>query len=149
MIDDEGTWDLSAAGVLRLPSGRLLRGRGLRQPVPDDTLPQFALYLQGKTPPVGRPSRWVHWPAWRSSTALHPGRQSPTSASTTTNGPSRLPGSAATSSASSHSGTRTVARLPIDLWDSTGDNPRRGTHEAPRSDTAITSQEARVRRMGS
>jgi len=66
VIADEGTWDLSAAGVLRLPSGRLLRGRGLRQPVPDDALPQFALYLQGKTPPpVGWPSRWVRWPDWR------------------------------------------------------------------------------------
>jgi len=59
VIGDEGTWDLSAAGVLRLPSGRLLRGRGLRQPVPDDALPQFALYLQGKTPPP------VGWPDWR------------------------------------------------------------------------------------
>ncbi len=66
MIDDEGTWDLSAAGVLRLPSGRLLRGRGLRQPGPEDALPQFALYLQAKTPlPVGWPSRWVRWPDWR------------------------------------------------------------------------------------
>ncbi len=54
------------AGVLRLPSGRLVRGRGLSQPVPDGALPQFGLYLQGKTPPpVGWPSRWVRWPDWR------------------------------------------------------------------------------------
>jgi len=45
VIGYEGTWDLSASGVLRRPSGRLLRGRGLRQPVPDDAVPQFALYL--------------------------------------------------------------------------------------------------------
>ena len=66
MIDDEGTWDPSTAGVLRLPSGRLLRGRGLRQPVPDDALPQLALYLQAKPPPpMGWSSRWVRWPDWR------------------------------------------------------------------------------------
>jgi hypothetical protein len=66
VTDDEGTWDLSAAGVLRLPSGRLLRGRGLRQPMLDDALPQFGLYLQGTPPPpVGWPSRWVRWPDWR------------------------------------------------------------------------------------
>jgi len=66
VIGYEGTWDLSASGVLRRSSGRLLRGRDLRQPVPDDAVPQFALYLQGKTPPpVGWPSRWVRWPDWR------------------------------------------------------------------------------------
>jgi len=66
VIDDEGTWDPSTAGVLRLPSGRLLRGRGLRQPVPDDALSQLALYLQGEPPPpVGWSSRWVRWPDWR------------------------------------------------------------------------------------
>ena len=43
-----------------------MRGRGLCQRVPDDAVPQFALYLQGKTPPsVGWPSRWVRWPDWR------------------------------------------------------------------------------------
>jgi hypothetical protein len=30
-----GAWDPTAAGVLRLPSGRLVRGRGLRRPVGD------------------------------------------------------------------------------------------------------------------
>ncbi|MFZ2527773.1 MAG: protein phosphatase, partial [Rhodococcus sp. (in: high G+C Gram-positive bacteria)] len=39
-------WDPAAAGVLRLPSGRLVRGRGLRRPVPDGPLPTFAVYLQ-------------------------------------------------------------------------------------------------------
>ena len=58
-------WDESAAGVLRLPSGRLVRGRGLRQPQPAGLLPQFALYLQGKPPPpVGWEARWLRWPDW-------------------------------------------------------------------------------------
>ncbi len=52
--------------MLRLPSGRLVRGRGLRQPLPAGALPQFALYLQGKPPPaVAWPSRWLRWPDWR------------------------------------------------------------------------------------
>ena len=59
-------WEQSAPGVLRLPSGRLVRGRGLRQPLPAGPLPQFALLLRG-TPPlaVDWPSRWLRWPDWR------------------------------------------------------------------------------------
>jgi hypothetical protein len=60
------TWNESAPGVLGLPSGRLVRGRGLRQPLPAGPLPQFALYLQGRQPPaVAWPSRWLRWPDWR------------------------------------------------------------------------------------
>ncbi len=59
------TWDRSAKGVLALPSGRLVRGRGLRHGTPDGPAPQFGLYLQGKPPPaVGWPARWVRWPDW-------------------------------------------------------------------------------------
>jgi Protein-tyrosine phosphatase len=59
------TWQQSAAGVLRLPSGRLVRGRGLRHAMPAGPRPQFALYLQGKPPPpVAWESRWVRWPDW-------------------------------------------------------------------------------------
>ncbi len=59
-------WDPSAPGVLGLPSGRLLRGRGLRRPVPAGPAPTFALYLLGSTPPpVGWESRWVPWPDFR------------------------------------------------------------------------------------
>ena len=48
-----------------LPSGRMVRGRGLRHGVPDGMSPQFGLYLQGKRPPaVAWPSRWVRWPDW-------------------------------------------------------------------------------------
>ena len=60
------TWDPAAAGVLRLPSGRLIRGRGLARPLPDGPRPQFALYLLGQPPPAADwPSRWVRWPDFR------------------------------------------------------------------------------------
>ena len=62
---DDG-WDDAALGVLRLPSGRLVRGRALRRPLPDGPRPQFALYLLGGQPPaVPWPSRWVRWPDLR------------------------------------------------------------------------------------
>jgi hypothetical protein len=49
------------AGVIGLPSGRLLRERGLRAPVPSGPEPEFGLYLQPKRPTALRwPSRWVH-----------------------------------------------------------------------------------------
>ena len=57
------TWEASAPGVLRLPSGRLVRGRGLRRPMVPGPLPEFSLFLQGKPPPAPEwPSRWVRWP---------------------------------------------------------------------------------------
>ena len=62
-------WDPGADGVLRLPSGRLLRGRGLSRPAPAGLagpVPEFALYLLGQEPPaVDWPSRWVRWPDFR------------------------------------------------------------------------------------
>lgn len=59
-------WDLSAPGVLKLPSGRLVRGRGLRKGLPPDPEPTFGVYLLGKTPPmVGWESRWIRWPDFR------------------------------------------------------------------------------------
>ncbi|MFC1403888.1 MULTISPECIES: protein-tyrosine phosphatase family protein [Streptacidiphilus] len=60
------TWDPGAAGVLRLPSGRLVRGRALRRPLPAGPLPEFALYLLGRQPPrVDWEARWLHWPDFR------------------------------------------------------------------------------------
>lgn len=60
------TWDRTASGVLRLPSGRLIRGRGLRRPLPDGELPDFGLYLLGKSPaPMGWDARWLRWPDFR------------------------------------------------------------------------------------
>ncbi|WP_433258789.1 protein-tyrosine phosphatase family protein [Streptosporangium sp. CA-135522] len=51
------------AGVLRLPSGRLVRGRGLRRPLPEGPEPTFALYLLGRRPPpVAWEARWLRWP---------------------------------------------------------------------------------------
>ncbi|MDP9433454.1 MAG: protein phosphatase [Actinomycetota bacterium] len=58
-------WDESAAGVLRLPSGLLVRGRGLRRALPPGPPPQFGLYLLGQPPPeVLWAARWVRWPDW-------------------------------------------------------------------------------------
>ncbi|MDP9863012.1 MULTISPECIES: protein-tyrosine phosphatase family protein [Streptosporangium] len=57
------TWEPAAPGVLRLPSGRLVRGRGLRRPLPQGPEPAFALYLLGRRPPpVAWESRWLRWP---------------------------------------------------------------------------------------
>lgn len=60
------SWDPADAGVLRLPSGRLVRGRGLRKPLPSGLTPTFAVYLLGKTPPEFEwESRWLRWPDFR------------------------------------------------------------------------------------
>ncbi|MBB5933604.1 protein-tyrosine phosphatase family protein [Streptomyces zagrosensis] len=57
------TWEPAAPGVLRLPSGRLIRGRGLRRALPVGPVPDFALYLRGRTPPpVAWEARWLRWP---------------------------------------------------------------------------------------
>ncbi|HEY0696675.1 MAG TPA: protein-tyrosine phosphatase family protein [Micromonospora sp.] len=59
-------WEPTDAGVLRLPSGRLVRGRGLSRPLPPGPTPTFALYLLGRTPPtVDWESRWLRWPDFR------------------------------------------------------------------------------------
>lgn len=51
---------------MRLPSGRLVRGRGLRRPVPLGPRPEFALYLLGhEPPPAAWEARWVRWPDFR------------------------------------------------------------------------------------
>ncbi|MBU5344733.1 protein-tyrosine phosphatase family protein [Paenibacillus lautus] len=56
------TWNPESQGVLRLPSGRLVRGRALRRPLPPGLQPTFALYLLGREPaPVTWESRWIPW----------------------------------------------------------------------------------------
>ncbi|MFZ3493227.1 protein-tyrosine phosphatase family protein [Streptomyces sp. 5.8] len=56
-------WEPSMPGVLRLPSGRLVRGRGLRRPAPSGPAPDFGLYLLGRRPAAVRwESRWLRWP---------------------------------------------------------------------------------------
>src|ERR1700683_3044476 len=55
-------WEASAARGLALPSGRLVRGRGLRRPLPAGPTPTFALYLLGaEPPPVEWEARWLRW----------------------------------------------------------------------------------------
>ena len=65
---DGDTWDADAPGVLALPSGRLIRGRGLRRPLPADggPAPAYAVYLLGKEPPpVPWEAHWLRWPDFR------------------------------------------------------------------------------------
>jgi len=60
------TWPDGTPGVVELPSGRRVRGRGLSRPLPEGPLPQFALYLLGAPPePVAWPATWVRWPDFR------------------------------------------------------------------------------------
>ena len=59
-------WDPVSQGVLVLPSGRTLRGRALRRPVPSGPSPEFGLYLLGHEPdPTPWPCRWLRWPDLR------------------------------------------------------------------------------------
>ncbi len=61
-----GGWCSDVPGVVRLPSGRLVRGRGLRRRAPDSALPEFGVYLLN-TPPTltSWQARWVRWPDFR------------------------------------------------------------------------------------
>ncbi len=53
-------------GVLRLPSGRTVRGRALRKPLPVGQQPDFGLYLLGRRPAEPAwDSRWLRWPDFR------------------------------------------------------------------------------------
>ncbi len=66
------TWCVGASGILSLPSGRLVRGRGLRRPPLDGVLPEFGVYLLNKRPePASWDVRWVRWPAFRLPTDRH------------------------------------------------------------------------------
>jgi len=50
-------------GVVQLPDGVRLRGRGLRRSAPPDPPPDWGLYLLGsKPPPTPWPARWLLWP---------------------------------------------------------------------------------------
>ena len=58
-------WDPGAPGVLALPSGRLVRGRGLRHGMPASPTPEFGLYLHAEPPPpTPWPSQWLRWRDW-------------------------------------------------------------------------------------
>src|SRR4051812_21833033 len=55
------TWT-TAAGVIEMPDGVQIRGRGLRKPLPPGELPEVGLYLLGHPPPT---MDWeVHWLCW-------------------------------------------------------------------------------------
>ncbi|EPD59725.1 protein-tyrosine phosphatase family protein [Streptomyces sp. HGB0020] len=60
-------WNPADPGVLRLPSGRLVRGRGLRRPLDGSApTPSYAIYLLGRQPPpVTWEFRWIRWPDFR------------------------------------------------------------------------------------
>ncbi|OZM73944.1 protein phosphatase [Amycolatopsis antarctica] len=61
-----GEWEANGAGVMRLPSGVVVRGRGLRLPLPERPSPEFAVHLLGTPPPaVPWSSIWVRWPDFR------------------------------------------------------------------------------------
>lgn len=53
-------WESSEPGVIALPSGRLVRGRSVREAV--DEPPDWGLYLLIKPPRFEWPHRWVCWP---------------------------------------------------------------------------------------
>src|SRR4029453_11714703 len=59
-------WEPNGPGVLQLPSGVLVRGRGLRDPMPSGHPPTFGVYLLGEPPPeFGWASRWGRGPDFR------------------------------------------------------------------------------------
>jgi hypothetical protein len=59
-----GAWE-PGPGIVVLPGGRTVRGRGLRRPAPADD-PDFGLYLTGWDPgPFPWARRWVRWPDLR------------------------------------------------------------------------------------
>ncbi len=92
-LPDMEVWEESAPGVLRLPSGRLVRGRGLRQPLPAGALPQFALYLQEhrRRPSLGRRGGCAGQTGGCPLIRLRPARPSPTSGSAPRSSGSRWP----------------------------------------------------------
>lgn len=60
-------WSARVDGVVTLPDGRRVRGRGLSAGPPrDDELPEYGLYLTATRPPdLGWESHWVCWPDFR------------------------------------------------------------------------------------
>mgnify|MGYP002336060784 FL=1 len=52
--------------MLVLPSGRTVRGRGLRRGVPPGPSPDRGVYLLGRPPPpTPWPQEWLRWPDFR------------------------------------------------------------------------------------
>lgn len=62
MPPDDHPWPDGTPGLLVLPSGLRVRGRGVRRPLPAGPPPQFAVHLLGQSPPpVTWEARWVRW----------------------------------------------------------------------------------------
>ncbi|SDG46399.1 protein-tyrosine phosphatase family protein [Klenkia brasiliensis] len=60
------TWPVGAPGVVELPSGRRVRGRGLRRPLPAGPVPDVGVHLLGRRPePAPWEAHWVRWPDLR------------------------------------------------------------------------------------
>lgn len=59
------TWE-TGQGVVELPDGRRIRGRGLRKKSPVSVEPELGVYLLGHDPNITSwPSRWVRWRDFR------------------------------------------------------------------------------------
>lgn len=59
-------WSPGTQGLVLLPDGRQVRGRGLRNPFPAADEPEFGLYLTGRRYETDAwESRWVRWPDFR------------------------------------------------------------------------------------
>ena len=59
-------WGDDTRGLLVLPSGRRVRGRALRRPLPAGQEPEHGLYLLGSAPAeTSWPQRWLRWPDLR------------------------------------------------------------------------------------
>lgn len=65
-MTERRTWDADAAGVVTLPDGRRVRGRGVRRAAlaPGDE-PDLGAYLLGRPPVTAWPSAWIAWPDLR------------------------------------------------------------------------------------
>lgn len=60
------SWTQPTSGLVVLPSGRLVRGRALRERLPPGAAPTYALYLLARRPaPTPWASDWIDWPDFR------------------------------------------------------------------------------------
>lgn len=57
-----GSWPSGTVGIVTLPSGRTVRGRGLRAPLPGGAEPEFSVWLTGARPAdVAWAAEWIRW----------------------------------------------------------------------------------------
>jgi len=62
-VDERRAWDADAPGVVTLPDGRMVRGRGLRRSViARGDEPDLGAYLLGRAPTLAWSSVWIAWP---------------------------------------------------------------------------------------